>query len=46
MSQRLKSPSMERALFGIALVIVIFSAGFYFSEPAITGKVVKVWKNG
>ena len=37
---------MGRALLGIALVIVILSAGFYFSEPAITGKVVKAWKNG
>ena len=41
-----KAQNLGNALLGIALVIVIFSAGFYFSkEAAITKEVVKVWKN-
>ncbi len=39
-----KAQSLGNALLGIALVIVIFSAGFYFSgpKPAVSGNVVGI----
>ena len=46
MKPKQKGTSLAAALIVVVLIISIFSLGFYFSEPAITGKVVKVWKNG